>query len=101
MTPVVLDPIGVVTAYFDAINRHDYRAAWKLGGDHLGGTYQKFAAGFAQTAKDVVTVTSVSGGTVNVNLAAGQTDGSVIHFSGAYKTLKGVIVSASLKRTPA
>ena len=79
-----------VTAYFDAINRHDYPGAYRLlGADLQGGqSLDQFAAGFATTAHDAVTIVGVApeGGDLAVSmvLIATQTDGSVRSFSGRY-----------------
>ncbi|HET8632060.1 MAG TPA: zf-HC2 domain-containing protein [Thermomicrobiales bacterium] len=82
---------GVVQAYFDAINRRDYQAAYAL----LGAALQRqqsaadFAAGYAQTAHDDATILSVDPAgpgryAVNVHLDARQDDGSVLAFNGTY-----------------
>src|SRR5262249_3785495 len=42
-------PQAVVRAYIRDINKRDYRAAWRLGGDNIGGSYQRFVAGFRLT----------------------------------------------------
>src|SRR6266536_3615735 len=36
------DPETVVRSYFAAINAHDYRKAWQLGGKNLGRSYADF-----------------------------------------------------------
>jgi len=87
-------PVDVVRAYFDAINAGDYRRAWDLGGKNLGGSYESFAAGFADTVSDTVTVTSTSGAEVSVTLDADQSDGSIRHYVGTYTVREGVITAA-------
>ena len=98
-SPSPSDPAGVVTAYYNDINQHDYQAAWQLGGDHLGESYSSFVSGFSNTTQDTVTVTSVSGDTAAVTLAAQNSDGSVADYSGDYTVQNGVITSASLEPT--
>ena len=78
-------------AYFEAINRHDYGRAWRLGGRYSGNSYAAFVSGFAGTAYDAVTIQSVSGHVVRVRLAARQTDGSVKTYEGTYRVRHGVI----------
>lgn len=91
----------VVTAYFDAINAHDYRAAWDLGGRNLGGSYASFVQGFAGTASDSVRITGSTDDRVSVALEATQTDGSVQKFAGTYAVRGNVIVGASVRQTGA
>ena len=95
----VLDPAAVVTAFYAAINAQDYATAWKLGGDHLGSSYSAFAAGFAGTAHDTLTVTGVQGNTVDVHLEALQSDGSTTVYDGSYQVSNGQIVEGHLTQT--
>jgi len=95
------DPASVVEEYFAAINDHDYARAWALGGDHLGSSYARFAAGFADTAQDTVTILSVSGGDVAVDLTATNTDGSQQLFSGTYTVAGQAIGRASISQVQA
>jgi hypothetical protein len=92
----VQDPAAVVTAFYAAINAQDYATAWKLGGDNLGSTYSDFAAGFAGTAHDTLTVTGVQGNTVDVHLEALQSDGSTKVYDGSYQVSNGQIVEGRL-----
>jgi hypothetical protein len=80
-----------VQAYFTAINRHQYRRAWRLGGRYTGISYAEFVSGFAGTAHDAVTILSVAGHVVTARLRARQTDGSVKHYQGTYRVSHGVI----------
>lgn len=91
------DPAAVVQAYFDAINAHDYRRAWDLGGKNLGGSYDAFVSGFSDTAQDTVVVGDVTGDTVSLDLSARQTDGSVKVFTGTYTVRGGEIVAADVQ----
>ncbi|WP_371496598.1 DUF4352 domain-containing protein [Kitasatospora sp. NBC_00374] len=90
-------PAQVVLDYVAAINSHDYARAWALGGRNLGGSYQSFVAGFADTAHDTVTITSVRGNTVGVVLDALQNDGSHRFYSGTYTVVNGVITGAAIR----
>jgi hypothetical protein len=94
-------PASVVQAYYAAINNHDCNTAWRLGGDNIsaanGQSYQQFCQGFSNTSHDDLTVNSVSGNTVNVNIVAHQTDGSSQNFTGSYVVSNGVIQSASVQ----
>ncbi|MPY59102.1 hypothetical protein [Streptomyces spongiae] len=91
------EPFAVVEAYFSAINDGDYVAAWALGGKNIArGTYDDFVDSFATTAHDDVTVISVTGETVEVDLDATQTDGSHRLFTGTYTVRDGAIVSADI-----
>ncbi|WP_409491807.1 hypothetical protein [Amycolatopsis sp. cmx-11-12] len=89
-----------VIAYYEAINRGDFSTAWNLGGQKLakGGTLASYAKGYATTSWVALTVTSVRGNTVYVDLSARQTDGSLRAFSGSYTVSGGAITSANMKR---
>jgi hypothetical protein len=96
-TPVVSVPESVVRAYFDAINAKDYQRAWVLGGKNVGQTYEAFAAGFAATDRDELTVLSVQGSVVTAELTAVQTDGSVRKFRGTYTVAGDAIARFSVR----
>lgn len=90
-------PQAVVQAYFAAIDAGNYALAWSLGGQNIeNGSYDAFVQGFSGTSYDAVTVTSVSGDTVSVDLDATQTDGTHKYFSGTYTVRNGVIVGADI-----
>lgn len=93
-------PAAVVRAYFAAINQRDYRRAWRLGGDRLGQSYAQFAAGFAGTARDVVRIVSVTGGSVAIKLTAIQSDGRKLVFTGTYSVTRGKITGSALVQAP-
>ncbi len=93
-------PAEVVTAYYNAINNHDYPRAWRLNHYlHSSETYEQFKAGFAGTSYTTLTIVSVSGDTVSMRLAATQTDGTVKYFAGTYTVQNGEIVGASVQQT--
>ncbi|MER6666971.1 hypothetical protein ABT256_20685 [Amycolatopsis japonica] len=99
VTPSV--PVAqTVIAFYDAINRRDFPTAWNLGGQRLakGGTFASWSSGYATTSWADVTVRTVSGNTVYVDLSARQTDGSLRTFSGSYTVSGGVITGANMKR---
>jgi hypothetical protein len=91
----------VVEEYFTAINDHDYARAWALGGDHLSSSYAQFTGGFANTAYDAVTIDSVNGDVVGVQLTATNTDGTQQAFTGTYTVTGQVITSASVRQVVA
>jgi hypothetical protein len=91
-------PAGVVRAYFTAINRHDYRRAWRLGGHVSSATYGEFASGLGTTSRDTLVVLSVNEDTVTARLVAVQTDGSVKTYEGTYVVSDGVIAQASVRQ---
>jgi hypothetical protein len=94
-TPIA-DAASVVQGYYAAINARDYRAAWTLGGDHLGASYSDFANGFADTAADVISIDSVKGSAVHVHLHVVHTDGTPADFAGSYVVKNGSITHGSL-----
>ncbi|MEY9931231.1 hypothetical protein ABH926_005880 [Catenulispora sp. GP43] len=95
-SPSPTDPGSVVTAYYAAINAHDYAKAWALGGKNLNSDYSSFSSGYGQTKSAVITIDSVSGSSVSVTLHATQTDGSQAAYDGTYTVTSGVITSADL-----
>ena len=84
-------PTATVRAYIAAINGHHYARAWRLGGRITGGSYPGFVSGFTGTAKDTLTILSVSGHVVTARLIARQTDGTVNTYQGTYTVHHGVI----------
>ncbi|MFG2823407.1 hypothetical protein ACGFX4_28775 [Kitasatospora sp. NPDC048365] len=97
-TAPAADPAATVQAYYAAINARDYRTAWALGGRNLDHDYAHFAAGFADTADDLLTVDAVHGDTVDVRLHAVHTDSSWADFAGSYTVTGGVIVRAAVRQ---
>jgi hypothetical protein len=89
-------PAATVTAYFAAINKHDYRRAWKLGGDNSGLSYRAFTAGFAGTTLDIVHILHVRGNVVTVDLTAELADGTKKTFTGTYTITNGAITSSKV-----
>jgi hypothetical protein len=89
-------PTDTVRAYIAAINGQNYARAWRLGGRNTGGSYASFVSGFAGTAKDTLTIVSVSGDVVTARLNAMQTDGTVDTYQGTYTVQHGVIIGADV-----
>ena len=94
-----LGPAATVQAYFTAINNHDYTRAWNLGGRNTASSFSQFESGFTGTARDNVTIVSVSGEVVNVKLVATQTDGTVKDYAGTYTVNDGVITHSNISQT--
>ena len=82
---------ATVRAYIAAINGHDYARAWSLGGRNTGRSYPSFVSGFSTTARDTLTIVSVSGDVVTAQLTAQQTDGTTTTYEGTYTVDHGVI----------
>jgi len=85
-------PVATVRAYVAAINGHRYARAWRLGGRNTGGSYPQFVSGFGTTARDALTIVSVSRHAVTARITAHQTDGTVDTYQGTYTVDNGVIV---------
>ncbi|WUH88710.1 hypothetical protein OG900_38730 [Streptomyces sp. NBC_00433] len=92
-----LEPQQTVQRYFQAINAKDYRTAWDLGGRNLDPSYSSFIAGFATTATTSVTVQSVTGHVVAVQLSTQDKDGSTHEYHGTYTVDDGVITAGHLE----
>ncbi|MEC3975927.1 hypothetical protein [Amycolatopsis sp. H20-H5] len=92
---------STVAAYYNALNRGDFIAAWNLGGDKLSGksSYASYVNGFATTVWVTAMITSVNGGTVQVDLSALQTDNTTRTFTGTYTVSGGLIVGSHMTRT--
>lgn len=87
-------PAQTVTAYFAAINSQHYRRAWNLGGRNgPSPSYADFVRGYDTTARDTLTIVSVSGDVVTARLTARQTDGTVQFYQGTYTVSHGVITT--------
>jgi transcriptional regulator with XRE-family HTH domain len=89
-------PAATVRAYIAAINGRNYARAWRIGGRNTGGSYAGFVSGFTGTARDTLTILSVSGQVVTARLSALQTDGTVNTYQGTYTVHHGVIVGSDV-----
>jgi hypothetical protein len=95
---VAQTPGQIVQAYYQAINEHQYRTAWNLGGQNTHTTYASYVAGFNGTASDVVDILSVSGNVVTAQLTANQTTGPAKVYAGTYDVTGGQITSFDVVR---
>jgi hypothetical protein len=86
-------PRTVVRAYFAAINARDWRKVWRIGGDHLSQSYGTMVAGYADTIRDVVSYTRVSGDHVIVSIRAHELGGAIQVFKVEYTVRNGLITS--------
>ena len=96
-TPI--GPVATVHAYVAAINGHRYARAWRLGGRNTGGSYSQFVSGFGTTARDTLTIVSVSGDVVTARITAHETDGTVNIYQGTYAVDNGVIIGFDVLQT--
>jgi hypothetical protein len=87
-------PGAVVQAYFAAIDHHNYRLAWHLGGKNTGDTFRQYRLGFVGTAHDTVRILRQSGDTATAKIIARQDDGSRKVFQGTYTVVNGAIVDS-------
>ena len=92
-------PAATLRAYVAAINGHHYARAWRLGGRNTGRSYSQFASGFGTTARDTLTIMSVSGDVVTARIAAHETDGTVGIYQGTYTVAHGVIIGFDVFQT--
>jgi hypothetical protein len=92
-SPAVPGAKTVVEEYFAAINSHNWRKVWELGGKNFGQTYRQMVAGYRFTAHDVVTGIVTRGDTVSVRLSAHQTNGTVQSYQASYEVHDGVITA--------
>jgi hypothetical protein len=92
-------PVATVRAYVAAINGHHYARAWRLGGRNTGESYSQFASGFGTTARDTLTIVSVSGDVVTARITAHETYGAVNTYQGTYTVDGGVITGFDVLQT--
>ena len=97
-SPAAASPRAVVEAYVAAINAHQWRKVWNLGGKNFSPTYNKMVAGYRTTAHDDLTSIHAHGNVVTVRLKAHHTNGKVLTFRIAYTVQDGVITEAHTKR---
>ena len=77
-------PTQVVSAFYDAIGKHDYATAWGLlsPGFQRGNSFARFKEGYASTQSVRATVSAVPGAPQKVNTALDATDlvnGATVH----------------------
>ena len=97
-SPATLGPRAVVQAYFAAINAHQWRKVWNLGGKNFNRSYNQMVAGYRTTAHDTLTSIHVHGNVVTVHLKARHTNGTVRTYRISYTVRDGVITGARTKR---
>ena len=97
-SPAVASPRAVVEAYIAAINAHQWRKVWNLGGKNFNKSYGQMVAGYRTTAHDVLTSIHAHGDVVTVHLRARHTDGTVRTYRISYTVQDGVITVAHTKR---
>jgi len=97
-SPAALSPRAVVEAYFAAINAHQWRKVWNLGGKNFNQSYGQMVAGYRTTAHDDLTSIHAHGDIVTVHLKARHTDGTVRTYRISYTVQDGVITGAHTKR---
>ena len=97
-SPAAASPRAVVEAYFAAINAHQWRKVWNLGGKNFNKSYGQMVAGYRTTAHDVLTSIHAHGNVVTVHLRAHHTDGTVRTYRISYTVQDGVITVAHTKR---
>jgi serine/threonine kinase PknH len=97
-SPAAASPRAVVEAYFAAINAHQWRKVWNLGGKNFNKSYGQMVAGYRTTAHDVLTSIHAHGNVVTVHLKAHHTDGTVRTYRISYTVQDGVITVAHTKR---
>jgi hypothetical protein len=85
-------PSAVVEAYFGAINAHNWRKVWQLGGKNLGTSYASMVAGFQDTSRDVVTRMTTDGDAVTVRIRSYETTGAVQVYVLSY-TVSGDVIA--------
>lgn len=100
--PVSASPVGVLSAYFAAVNARDYASAWELGGETFASSYAEFVDDHATKANYDLTVVSVDGPTVEATMDVTRTDGGHEYYQGTYTVHDGVITGTTMsERTPA
>jgi hypothetical protein len=93
-------PVAVVSAYYDAVNNHDYATAYGLNRPAQKiESYESFKHGFAGTKHVDLTITDVSGDLVSFDLIADQTDGTTKVYTGTYTVRNRKIWLANVRRT--
>jgi hypothetical protein len=95
----VSGPAATVQEAYNAINGGDYQKAYSLGLAQPGQSYADFAAGYQNTTAVEVTIVSVRGGTVTVDLTAAQNNGTAQTYTGTYTVSGGRITSANIQQT--
>jgi hypothetical protein len=91
-------PGETVRKAYRAVNRHDYKLAYRLGLATSGQSYAKFVAGYRGITKVTLTEVSVQGDDVNVFGTETEQDGFPSFFSESYTVTGGRIASAQTEQ---
>lgn len=94
--PPPTTPRQVVTAFYDAINAHQYRRAYELNQFVHNTPFATWKQGYNTTQHVSVTFGSTSSDVVSITLTALHTDGTYKYYQGSYTVQNGVIVNASI-----
>jgi hypothetical protein len=100
--PKQIDAWPVVSAYYFAVESHNYRVAWGLlsSDARQGQTYQQFVARFACTGSQVASESGESGDQVQFTLySTNSCSGQVLPYTGTATVQNGHIVAAHLVKT--
>jgi hypothetical protein len=89
---VNVNPQKVVEAFIYAINAHDWKQVWQLGGKNVAPSYASMVAGFRHTKRDVITSITSHGDTVNLRVRSFETTG-VQAYAFSY-TVRGGVITA-------
>lgn len=91
-----LTPDGAVMAFFNALNRNDWRWAWRHEGQYVPGqkNYKNWRQGYQTTHNNNVTITSTHRNKVTVLLVAIHVNRQALIFHKVYTVQKGPIVLA-------
>src|SRR5579859_7704339 len=88
-------PRQVVEAYIAAVNQHDWRRVWQLGGKNLGASYGQMVAGYRHTSRVVIQSLRTRGQVVTVRVLAYETNGAAQTYRLKYVVSGGIIVAGS------
>jgi serine/threonine protein kinase len=94
--PPKTDAATIVREFFALINEQRYYAAWQL--TPQTESYQAFAAGYAQTKRDVLRIQKVTDNVVTAHLTALQTNGPTKYYEGTYTVTNGKISGADVQQ---
>jgi serine/threonine protein kinase len=89
----VASPAAVVESFISAINAHNWRHVWLLGGMNLSSSYSSLVAGFRYTRHDRVVSLTTAGDIVTAQVSAVETTGAVQTYRLVYTVRGGKIVA--------
>jgi hypothetical protein len=100
--PRLTGPWAVVSAYYQAVNSHNYAQAWALTSPALANiqTYQQFVAGYACTGSEQPTKLGQSGHQVTFSLTViNNCTGTAQYYTGTDTVRGQKIIAADVTRT--